>query len=181
MTKINHTSEWRTLDQFATKATTKTNKLDEQFGTNGVYQVALKSDIDAIGDDLYSGLIGYTGKSNTIHSRCYGVKYAATSQNGTHGAGRYIRQNGINVDDVVIRCLYTNPGDEAALENNIHTETSKKHGYRFRWKEASGGKDGYLYYVVDYLEYLSLDELRQLKGFINEVAKDKLFKDWDEA
>ena len=180
VSKIVTVSEWRSLTSLPSYPSNKAVAFDTEFGVFGVYQVALKSNIESIGTDIVNANIGYTGKSYNIHSRTYDIRWAATSTSGTHGAGRYIRQNDINPNDVVIRILYVSCKEEAhALETFIHDESQKLLGNRFAWREASAGKDGNLAMILDSIDTISLEDLKIIRTHIDNLAKERLFNEWN--
>jgi len=101
---------------------------------SGVYQLALKSDLPI--DGYVHANIGYTGMGKDIFTRVTGIK------NGRHNAGKMIKRQNLKHEDVLMRYLFTEPGNEALLENRIHNDTLHTAGYTFKWRDASGGNDG---------------------------------------
>jgi hypothetical protein len=154
-------TDWRPVVSIPSTKTRLYNERVEGEGEVGIYQIALNKDIVEIGDSIIHPLIGYTGKSKSIHSRTYSIR------GGGHNVCKYIRQNNIAPNDVFVRLLLVEPGNETELENKIHSETEKLCGYRFGWKEASAGKDGDEYEIIELYSTLTIvqqyDILKQLK------------------
>ena len=163
-------------------------ELDRIHTKAGVYQVALVSDIEEIGNKLVHEKIGYTGMSENIHSRTYDIRNSASSDtNVKHGCGRYIRQSGWDLDQVAVRIIYTYPksdieGDFLSakeLEDLIHAATIQEYGNRFMWKEASGGNAGKVPDMLDMIKSLSVEELFEMRDNVVAVLKDKLYAEAD--
>lgn len=168
--KISYISDWMPVSQIPTTRSVKYNLLNKAHGTTGVYQVALTKHLDDIGSELVHSKIGYTGKSNVILDRTYSIR----APKGTHGASRYIRQEGLDRDnDVCIRYIYCDESSVTALENNIFDETFSKFGYRFLWADASAGTSGKYSLMIDLANGLSADELLNAIMELKELAIEK--------
>ena len=117
----------------------------------GCYQFALAEDIDEIGDNIIHEKIGYTGRGSDVISRTGAVK----APKGNHGVRHFIDQNAIDREDIRVRYFITNSSSE--LENYIHQKTSESasHEFRFAWKEASGGIDGTVTYILSQIQDLA--------------------------
>jgi hypothetical protein len=154
-------TEWRAVVSIPSTKTKLYYERVEGEGEVGVYQIALNKDIAEIGESIIHPLIGYTGKSKSIHSRTYSIR------GGGHNVCKYLRQNNIASNDVFVRLLLVEPGNEAELESRIQAETEKLYGSRFGWKEASAGKDGDEYEIIELFNTLTIiqqyDILKQLK------------------
>lgn len=104
----------------------------------GVYQVSLTKPKEVVHKDIC-----YNGKSECIPKRISDLRTAAGAGNKTahHMCGVYIREEGINIDDVFVRCLVPDNGDTQALERWLQSEHKKLFGYKvgYAWEEASGG------------------------------------------
>jgi hypothetical protein len=177
MSKIIHVSEWRKVSELPS-TTARQEELDREFSKFGVYQVAEEADLELIGDDLVSPHIGYTGKSETIHSRTYKIRMTANSRTATaHGAGIFIRKN-LDIDNCYVRCLYTDDKNWASLEKQIQEEALKQYGYTFKWREASGGTDGNYTNATVLVEKLTNDERKNLILYMNELIKEDLLAEF---
>lgn len=181
--RIIKVSEWKKISELPANPPIH-DKLDEEFSQCGVYQVAMKTDIDKIGDEIIHELITYTGKSDKgIHLRTYGIRQPS----GKHGASIYIRENKLNREDIVIRYLYTDSKslDHQALEKEVHDTSLKMFGKKFAWKQASAGKDGRFTRILDDCKHLTSSELLQLKSDIKDFYFDAIQKeaieDWNES
>lgn len=117
----------------------------------GCYQFALAKDIDEIDDSTVHEKIGYTGKAGDVLGRSGLVR----APKGDHGARHYIDQFNIDREQIMVRYLIT-ADDPALLETYIHEQTEKiaSHGFRFAWKEASGGVNGSITYIVSLIQNL---------------------------
>jgi len=174
-------SDWMPVSQFPSKRTKRAADLETELGKFGVYQVALYRDIEEIDQNLVHPLIGYTGKSTTIISRIYDIKASAQNKNNSaHGAGRYIRQNNINLDDVYVRILNTEEGEESNLEYSIHNATMDEYSQRFAWKTASSGNDGLVSDLLDRIEKLDdPDVIDDIIKLARERLKDVLLEKFE--
>jgi len=179
--KITHISEWRKISELPSSNNVQ-RSLDSQYGSTGIYQVADGEDIELIGDDLVSPHIGYIGKSSNIHDRTYKIRQTANSKtnSNSHGAGTYIRQN-LNPDSCFVRVLYCSEENTTFMENLFHNEMQKHFGYKFKWKEASGGKDGEYVNATILVDRLSNEERKNLIIYAQEAIKNDLFADYMNA
>jgi len=163
-------SPWIPVDKIPSNGHKDYDAMNDKFGTVGVYQVALTEDIDDIKDSLVHPKIGYTGKSKSILSRTYDIRQPA----GTHGAGRYLRQNNINKStEAKIRYIYASEEDYSDLEKLIHDETKNQYGYRFHWTTASAGNDGTYSQIVDLANKLTVDEIFDIIPLLKQLAMTK--------
>lgn len=168
---ITHITEWFPVAEIPTDRSAKYKLMVESYGTVGVYQVALTKDIQDIGKNLIHPEIGYTGKSNTILKRTYDIR----APKGSHGASRYIRQEGLDRgNDVCIRYIYTDTTKCTDLENKIFELTMEKYGYRFKWTDASAGISGKYSQMIDYATCLSSEELLESLGEIKDLIIQKV-------
>lgn len=164
------TSPWIPISKIPSSGSSEQDKLNDLYGRSGVYQVALSEDISDIGDSIVHSKIGYTGKSKDILTRTYDIRQPA----GSHGAGRYIRQNGYNKEtEVKIRYLYTSPEDYANLEKEIHDQSLSKYGYRFAWTDASAGNDGTYSQLLELSKKLTVDEIFDIIPVLKQLAIKK--------
>ena len=111
---------------------------------HGVYQIALNDDMPL--DDFVSENIGYIGMGKDVFRRVVGIR------TGKHTCGKMLKQMNINLEDVMIRFLFTEPDKEGTLEQSLHKAMNSKFKYRFKWKKASGGTAGIGTQVMDMLE-----------------------------
>lgn len=157
-----NTLDWQPLNTFESRNTRKTIETTAKYGSYGVYLVTTK---DCLTDNVIDSNIGYVGKSSNLLARVYDIK------GGEHGARKYYNSKNINIEDVYVKLLFTKEGDETILERIIHDENSKLFGYRFAWKEASGGNDGALTRVLAEIDKMDLEEdLRKIAEFVEEKA-----------
>lgn len=181
--KITHISEWRKVSELPSTPSRQL-ALNEEFSPAGVYQLATKSEIDTIGDELAHKDIAYIGKSANIHDRTYAIRLTANSKTGgtmRHNAGRYIRQNkNINLEDVYVRYLYCDIGEETSIEQYLHQKMQELYGYRFKWKEASAGKDGDYSTATLLVGKLNNEERRNLIRYIQDLIKEDLYQEFME-
>lgn len=103
----------------------------------GVYQVSLKKPAAVIHKDIC-----YIGESDCLPKRLSDLRTAAVATNKTahHMCGVFIREEGIDINDVYVRCLVTE-SDKHDLERWLQSEHKKQFGYKvgYAWEEASGG------------------------------------------
>lgn len=159
---ITNVLDWQPLTSFESRKSRKASENTEKYGASGVYLVSTK---DNLTSELVDSNIGYVGKSANIFSRVYDIR------GGDHGARKYISSKGINPDDVYVKLLFTEPEGESLLERLIHEENTRRFGYRFAWKEASGGNDGSLTRILSEIDKLDLeDDLIEIANFVEEKA-----------
>lgn len=162
--------DWQPITSMFGTLSPKYTDFVEKHGAHGVYQVALKKDSPT---ELISDKIGYVGKSHNIMSRAYAIKI------NRHNCRTYINANSIDIKDVVIRFLMTEPNKEHDLESAIHAINQEKYGYRFIWRQASAGKDGTMSRIIEALDKIEdLDELKQLSMYIDERAQNIFLQNW---
>ncbi len=171
-----NTSEWKPINWIPSTKSKEYRNFVRQYGNQdgqvpGCYQVALTKDIDDIGDSTIHELIGYTGKSKDVIGRSSAIR----APKGNHGAGRYITNNNLCRDtQVVIRYLITESEDASAeLEDLLHKYQEDEFGYRFGWKEASGGVDGKMDLLISTLDYISSEQCIEAAQLCIEMAKVK--------
>ena len=181
---IIRTSEWMKVSELSSREH-KWVELNGGKSVAGVYQVAEEKDLENIGDKLVHADIGYTGASKSLGQRTYPIRQCAnpSSSAATHGAGRYMRETKLDPAKCFVRYLFTELGDENALEREIHKETEKQFGYRFKWKEASQGADGNYSMLIVYAEKLTDDELAAAITYFEEylgkrLVAEKLGRAW---
>ena len=160
-------SDWINLTDIKGAKSRSSTHYTNQYGKVAVYQVALVSDIEEIGDKLIHEKIGYTGKSTNIFARLLGLK------GSKHNASPFIR-NTFENKDLVIRILFVDEIDNLDhVESYIHKSTEKLYGYRFAWKEASGGIDGIAMRIQDLIDRIeNLDTLKELMNYTEERANE---------
>ena len=167
---ITYVSKWIPVSEIPSNGNKVRDRLNEAYGKSGVYQVAERKDIADIGDNLVHAKIGYNGKSGDILSRTYDIR----QPKGSHGAGRYIRQNDICKEtEAVIRYVYCPLDEISDLEKSIHDETFKLYGYRFAWVDASAGNAGAFSQFLELAKKLSKDELLDSIASIKQIAREK--------
>lgn len=181
---IQGVSPWIPLASFPSNRTFASLEMQEKYGRHGVYQIAEKKFLSEITNYLVHEKIGYTGRSTNMPGRVYQCKAAATGgATARHGAGRYIRQNGIDVDDVFVRLISTNEqGQENQLENKIHTQCLALFEQRYAWRSASAGDDGFLSELEDRITNIDdIDTLTTMYNMMDERAKELLYEDYKKS
>ena len=167
---IVNTLDWQPLTSFESKNSKRVNENVAKYGSCGVYLVTTK---EYLTEDLIDSNIGYVGKSANVFKRVYDIR------GGEHGARKYINSKGINPEDVYVKLLFTEEEGESLLEKIIHDEAQKKFGYRFAWKEASGGNDGALTRIFSDIEKLENEEdLRKIADFVEDKAVNVYRQNW---
>lgn len=180
--RIVEVSGWRKVSEIPASDSLQA-ELDAKHTCAGIYQVALASDVEKIGDNLIHEDICYTGESGSIHARTYTIR----QPRGSHGASVYIRENGLSKDEVLIRYCYTdqNTRDHKSLESEIHATTTKMFGKKFKWKEASAGNDGRYTRILDDMKRLTSAEMIAMKSDMTdiyfEIVQREAIQNWDEA
>jgi len=170
-------SPWIPISKIPTKDTADFLDLNEKYGTCGIYQVAETKYIEEIGNEVIHDKIGYTGKSGSILQRTYDIR----QPKGTHGAGRYIRQNDLCKEaEVKIRYIYTSSEDYKSLEDYIHHETTRNYGFRFAWKDASQGNVGVYSQWLELSKRLTADEILSGIPNLKELAIEKNMEEFQE-
>jgi hypothetical protein len=105
---------------------------------SGVYQVSLKKPKDVIHKDIC-----YIGESDCLPKRISDLRSAAGAGNKVahHMCGVYVREEGIDIDSIYVRCLIPKNCSKQDIERWLHSEHKKQFGYKvgYAWEEASGG------------------------------------------
>tara|TARA_B100000927_G_C16474660_1_gene472894 strand:+ start:2450 stop:3034 length:585 start_codon:yes stop_codon:yes gene_type:complete len=176
-------SEWIPIGKIPGRKSVAKGEFVREYGNAngeipGCYQIALTKDIDDIGDDYVHKMIGYNGMSKDVINRTGDVR----APNGNHGAGRYITNKGLCRDtQVVVRYLITESEDKSTeLENKLHAEFEQSFGYRFGWKEASGGVDGKMDLLISTLDYLTSEQCIEAARLCSELGKTKAVEEFEE-
>lgn len=163
-------TDWMPVSKIPSSGSSEQDRLNDMYGRSGVYQVALTEDVESIGQDLVHPKIGYTGKSKDILTRTYDIRQPA----GSHGAGRYIRQNKYCKEkDVRVRYVYTSQEDYTNLEREIHDESKNRYGYRFAWTDASAGNDGTYSQLLELSNKLTVEEIFDIIPVLKQLAIKK--------
>ncbi len=159
--------EWMPIADVRQAKSKTSLQYTNEHGRDAIYQIALKEDIKDIGNSLINPKIGYTGKSQNIFGRLYALKMHK------HSASPYIRAN-FELKNITVRVLFVENADALdRVEGHIHKETEKEYGYRFAWKEASGGIDGLTMRIQDMLDRVdSLDALKELINYAEDRANE---------
>ena len=138
--------DWQRLDSIFNPMSKRMAELVETYGVNGVY-IATRTEHKS--DDLISPNYGYIGKSKSIFGRVWCMK------TNKHNACNYIKHNNITNDDIWVRFLFTEPGNESRLEQILHDAMKEKYGYSFSWREASAGSDGSILRIYEMIDKLT--------------------------
>jgi len=139
-------TEWTSYNEMPTGNTKAVRDMKEDMGVDGygVYQIALKADMPM--DDYIAENLGYIGMGKDVFKRVVGIR------TGKHTCGKMLKQMNINLEDVMIRFLFTEEGKEGTLESMLHKQMNSAYKYRFKWKKASGGTAGQGTQVLDLLD-----------------------------
>jgi hypothetical protein len=172
-TLVVQTVDWQPLKNFMSRTSKKTIENTAKYGSCGVYLIASKCDGKELPNNIIDKNIGYVGKSGNIFARIYDIR------GGEHGARKYIASKNIDVGDVYVKILTTEPGNETDLERIIHDKNTEAFGNRFAWKEASSGNDGNLLKALDIIEKINdLEALRDIVTAIEDKASNILLENW---
>lgn len=167
---IVNTLDWQPLTSFESKNSRKVVENITKYGSCGVYLVTTK---EYLTEKLIDSNIGYVGKSSNIFRRVYDIR------GGEHGARKYIASKNINPEEVYVKLLFTEQEGESLLERIIHEEAQKQFGYRFAWKEASGGNDGALTRIISDIDKLESEEdFRKIADFVEDKAVNVYRSTW---
>lgn len=167
---IKEVVDWQSFTNIYGRNSPKLIQFVEKHGSHGVYQIALKKDSPK---EIISDKIGYVGKSTNIMSRVYDIK------TNRHGCRTYLNSKNIPIEDISVRFLMTEPGMETVLENEIHRINNENFGYRFSWKEASGGNDGSFVRLIESIDKINdLEELKQISIHIDNRAQELFLQKW---
>jgi hypothetical protein len=162
--------EWQPITFAVGRNSKKFAEYVEKYGAHGVYLVALKAEIS---DNIISENIGYVGKSANIFGRIYDIR------TGQHSCRTYIFSKNIDMSEVYVKLLLTEPGNETELERFIHSENEANFGYRFKWREASGGNDGVLIRLMEAVDKIdNLDDLKLISKLIDDKATMLFLQNW---
>jgi len=157
-------SDWIPLNQVPSASSQKATDFWAQYpSTYGVYQVVEAKHAEEIGDDLVNPHIGYIGKSTNLRSRVYDIRLG-----GNHGCGKYIKQQGWDKKNILVRVLFVQEGDETKLEDSLFAEMKSAFDYRFKWTAASSGNDGNVVKILDILPKLDKDEATEVLMAVRE-------------
>ena len=167
---IINTLNWQPLTNFESRNSRKAAENKNKYGGSGVYLITTKENLT---DDIINANIGYVGKSSNIFSRVYDVR------GGEHGARKYIASKGITPEDVYVKLLFTDEKGESLLESLIQEENFKRFGYKFFWKEASGGNDGAVTRILSDIDKIeNEEELRKIADYIEEKVVSLFRANW---
>jgi len=148
-TLIKSRLDWQRLDTIFNPMSKRMTELIETHGSNGVY-IAARTEHKS--DELVSPNFGYIGKSKSIFGRVWCMK------TNKHNACNYIKHNNITNDDIWVRFLFTEPGNEARLEQILHDKMKEQFGYTFAWREASAGTEGSMLRIYELIDKLTSRE-----------------------
>lgn len=179
---IKNKTKWFPISWIPSTNSTVWKDFVTEYGVNGkipgCYQVAKTKDIESIGEDVIHEAVGYNGKAKDVIGRTGGIR----APKGRHGARLYIDKNNLcRENDVAIRYLITENVDASTeLENYLHRAHEDRFGYRFAWKDASGGIDGKFDQILAEAEYLTSDQgLKMIEEF-SELFKRKAVEEFEE-
>jgi len=178
--KILNVTEWYTTDQIPTASQPLFKELLEEYGTYtgtqdpsgnvlaGCYQWAHKDDIENI-DNIIHADIGYTGVAGrNIIDRVRAVVVPS----GRHPVKMALRQRNWSLEDVRVRYLITESGDQHKLEKDIHDKTKKNFGERYKWTDAELSNDNKHVYVEDTFRQLTYPQAKQVLPKLIEITKE---------
>jgi hypothetical protein len=159
-TLIKSRLDWQRLDTIFNPMSKRMADLIEAHGSTGVY-IATRTENKS--DDLISPNFGYIGKSKSIFGRVWCMK------TNKHNACNYIKRNNITNDDIWVRFLFTEPGNESRLEQILHDRMKEKYGYTFSWREASAGNDGSILRIYEMIDKLnSREDAENIYAYVRE-------------
>jgi hypothetical protein len=166
-------TDWMPVLDMKIPKSKSSRAITDKHGKIAVYQIAHVDDIKVIADNLVSDAIGYTGKSENIFGRMYALKMHK------HTASPYIR-TAFDLNKLRVRILFIDASENLdVVEKSIHDATEKAFGYRFAWKQASGGIDGNMMKIQDLIDRVdSEDSLRELADYIEEKAMEMYRQNW---
>ena len=170
---ITFKTDWMPVLDMKIPKSKSSRVITDKYGKIAIYQIAQVDDIKTIGDNLISDAIGYTGKSENIFGRMYSLKLHK------HTASPYIRTT-FDLNKLRVRILFVDASENLdTVEKSIHLATEKAFGYRFAWKEASGGVDGLIMKIQDLIDRVdSEDSLRDIADYIEEKAMEMYRQNW---
>lgn len=167
---VMNTLDWQPLLTFDSKNSRKISENKEKHGSSGVYLVALKEHLT---NSLIDSNIGYIGKSKNIFRRVYDIR------GGEHGVRKYLNMKNISPENVCVKLLFTRENEENVLETRLHDEHLKRFGYKFAWKEASGGNDGVITRILSEIDKIeSEDDLLKIVEYTEERAVSLYLENW---
>lgn len=167
---ITNTLDWQPLLNFDSKNSRKSLEKKEKHGSSGVYLVTLKEHLTS---ELIDANIGYIGKSKNIFRRVYDIR------GGEHGVRKYLNMKSVNPETVYVKLLFTRENEENVLESRLHDEHLKRFGYKFSWKEASGGNDGVITRILSEIDKIeSEDDLLRIVEYTEERAVSLYLENW---
>ena len=144
-------SDWVQLDQIPSQH----DDLNDEHGKIGVYQVVENVHKELVSKSLIHKDIVYTGQSGKIHKRTYDMRM----KNGNHPvAMKFRNDSSLKKKDYSVRIIYLEKS-EVAFENEIHKKTEEEFGQKYKWIDASFGKDGIVMQIADKLERCNSSEL----------------------
>lgn len=154
---IIETTEWVPLSSIPSSNTTSSETYWQDAPSPAViYLVAHRDDIEDIGEEISHAKIGYVGQTGNCRYRVYSLRTTG------HNCGKYIRQQGWSLDDIYVRCLFVEEGDQLQLEKDIHNENKKNFQRRFLWSAASAGNDGKITKIETEMEKCNLQEITEV-------------------
>lgn len=167
---IVNTLNWQQLTSFESRNSKRVADNKARYGSCGVYLITTK---DNLTDELINANIGYVGKSSNVFSRVYDVR------GGEHGARKYIASKGIIPEDVYVKILFTEEDGESLLERLIQEENLRRFGYKFSWKEASGGNDGAMVRILSDIDKIeNEDDLKVIADYVEEKVVNLYRANW---
>ena len=167
---IVNTLNWQQLTSFESRNSKKVADNKARYGSCGVYLITTKNNLT---DELINANIGYVGKSSNVFSRVYDVR------GGEHGARKYITSKNINPEDVYVKILFTEEEGESLLERLIQEENLRRFGYKFSWKEASGGNDGAMVRILSDIDKIeNEDDLKVIADYVEEKVVNIYRANW---
>lgn len=162
--------DWQPLTEFMSRNSRKTVENISKYGSHGVYLI---TNDECPPSEIFDERVGYVGKSANIFHRIYDIK------GGEHGVRKYCNSKNISTESIKVKILFTEKDSESYLESLIHEEMEKNFGYRFSWKEASGGNDGIVLRVLESIDKIdSIQQLKEIAKFVDEKATTIFINTW---
>lgn len=167
---ITNILDWQPLLNFDSKNSRKLLENKEKYGSTGVYLVSSKENLT---NELIDSNIGYIGKSKNVFRRVYDIR------GGEHGVRKYLNMKNISPETVYVKLLFTRENEENVLETRLHDEHFKRFGYKFLWKEASGGNDGVITRILSEIDKIESEEdLIKIVEYTEERAVSLYLENW---
>lgn len=166
---IEHVTDWFPLSDIGSSSS---NRMEEYWNLLyagehvGVYQVSLEQPKDLVHPE-----IGYIGKSKILPTRLYELNLNTRSPiSDAHNCGRYLRETGIDINQIFVRIIFTDPKMYGDVEMDLQKQMTDRFNYPmgFKWTKATAGQDSAFYKAKNCIRSLSIDDMYKLKMLFDE-------------